>query len=66
MAKHPRMLEAIEKAKIAAASTRGMYPYTVAANVFKADGSALEAPVADEAVEEEADAGEDDGDETVG
>ena len=64
MAKHPRMLEAIEKAKIAAASTRGMYPITAASKVFKEDGSALE-EVAVESPEQEEPA-EDDGDETVG
>lgn len=63
MAKHPRMLEAIEKAKAAAASTRGMYPFTTATNVFKTDGSALEAPTTEENVEEPA---EEDGEETVG
>ena len=63
MAKHPRMLEAIEKATVAAASTRGMYPYTVATNVFKTDGTAIEAPATEENVEEPA---EDDGEETVG
>lgn len=42
MAKHPRMLEAIENAKVAAVSNRGMYPYTVATNVFKQDGTPLE------------------------
>ena len=45
MPKHPRMLEAIENAKIGAMSTRGMYPYTTAANVFKQDGTPLEETV---------------------
>ena len=40
--KHPRMLEAIENAKQAAISNRGMYPYTTATNVFKKDGTTLE------------------------
>ena len=42
MDKHPRMKEAIENAKVAAVSNRGMYPYTRATNVFKADGTPLE------------------------
>lgn len=42
MDKHPRMKEAIENAKAAAVSNRGMYPYTVATNVFKTDGTPLE------------------------
>ena len=42
MKKHPRMLEAIEKAKVAAVSNRGMYPITMAANVYKQDGTPLE------------------------
>ena len=42
MAKHPRMLEAIENAKKAASSTRGMYPYTPATNVFTKDGAPIE------------------------
>ena len=50
MAKHPRMLEAIENAKVAAVSNRGMYPYTAATNVFKQDGT----PMEERAVEEEA------------
>ena len=56
MAKHPRMIEAIKNAKIAATSNRGMYPYTLATNVFKQDGTPLEEkPVeeAEEATEEE-------------
>lgn len=40
--KHPRMLEAIENAKQAAISNRGMYPYTTATNVFMKDGTTLE------------------------
>ena len=40
--KHPRMMEAIENAKQAAISNRGMYPYTTATNVFKKDGTTLE------------------------
>ena len=40
--KHPRMLEAIENAKQAALSNRGMYPYTTATNVFMKDGTTLE------------------------
>ena len=40
--KHPRMLEAIENAKQAAISNRGMYPYTTTTNVFKKDGTTLE------------------------
>lgn len=52
MAKHPRMLEAIEAAKIAAASNRGMYPYTAATNVFKQDGTPLEERETTEEVEE--------------
>ena len=50
--KHPRMLEAIENAKQAAISNRGMYPYTTATNVFKKDGTTLEPR------DEEADGGE--------
>ena len=42
MEKHPRMVEAIENAKAAALSNRGLYPYTVATNVFKSDGTPLE------------------------
>lgn len=42
MVKHPRMIEAIKMAKVAATSNRGMYPFTVAANVYKQDGTALE------------------------
>ena len=53
MAKHPRMLEAIENAKIAAASTRGMYPITTAANVYKEDGTSLEEKVTEEEAVEE-------------
>ena len=49
--KHPRMLEAIETAKAAAMSTRGMYPYTVATNVFKTDGTPLEERVVEETAE---------------
>ena len=48
MAKHPRMIEAIEKAKIAAVSNRGMYPVTVATNVYKQDGTPLEEKVVEE------------------
>lgn len=40
--KHPRMMEAIENAKQAAISNRGMYPYTTATNVFMKDGTTLE------------------------
>lgn len=40
--KHPRMMEAIENAKQAAISNRGMYPYITATNVFKKDGTTLE------------------------
>lgn len=40
--KHPRMLEAIENAKQAAISNRGIYPYTTATNVFMKDGTTLE------------------------
>lgn len=50
--KHPRMLEAIENAKQAAISNRGMYPYTTATNVFMKDGTTLEPR------EEETDGGE--------
>lgn len=50
MPKHPRMLEAIENAKVAAMSNRGMYPYTAATNVLYTDGTALEEV---EVVEEE-------------
>lgn len=54
MKKHPRMIEAINTAKIAAASNRGMYPYTTAANVFKKDGTTLEEiPDAENTPEEE-------------
>ena len=53
MAKHPRMLEAIENAKIAALSTRGMYPFTTATNVFKQDGAPLEETVVEEETVEE-------------
>ena len=49
MAKHPRMIEAIENAKVAAVSNRGMYPITAATNVYKQDGTPLE----EKAVEEE-------------
>lgn len=49
MKKHPLMLEAIENAKVAAASTRGMYPFTTATHVFKQDGT----PVEEVAVESE-------------
>lgn len=42
MAKHPRMIEAIENAKIAAVSNRGMYPVTTATNVYMQDGTPLE------------------------
>ena len=52
MAKHPRMIEAIENAKIAAVSNRGMYPVTVATNVFKQDGTPIEEKVAEEEVAE--------------
>lgn len=45
MAKHPLLLEAIEKAKKAAYSTRGMYPITTAANVYMQDGTSLEEKV---------------------
>lgn len=41
-AKHPLLLEAIEYAKKAVLSTRGMYPVTVAKNVYKTDGTPLE------------------------
>ena len=41
--KHPRLLEAIENAKRASLINRGMYPYTVATNVFYQDGTRLEA-----------------------
>ena len=52
MKKHPRMLEAIEIAKSAVASNRGMYPLTTAANVYKQDGTPLEEKVAEETSEE--------------
>ena len=52
MAKHPRMIEAIENAKIAAVSNRGMYPVTVATNVYKQDGTPLEEKVVEEKDEE--------------
>ena len=52
MAKHPRMLEAIEAAKKAAECNRGMYPYTLATNVFKTDGTPLEEPVVEDDDEE--------------
>lgn len=42
MDKHPRMVEAIKAAEAAAKSNRGMYPYTLATNVFKQDGSTVE------------------------
>lgn len=48
MAKHPRMIEAIEMAKAAAASNRGMYPITAATNVYKQDGTPLEEKVVKE------------------
>ena len=64
MAKHPRVLEAIEKAKIAAASTRGMYPLTNASKVFKEDGTSLEETAVETPEQEELT--EDEGDETVG
>ena len=51
--KHPRMLEAIEKAKVAAVSNRGMYPYTAATNVFKQDGTPLEEKAVEEDMSEE-------------
>ena len=54
MAKHPRMLEAIEMAKAAAVSNRGMYPVTVATNVYKQDGTPMEEKkVAEEETTEE-------------
>ena len=51
MKKHPRMLEAIENAKIAAVSNRGMYPITAAANVYKQDGTPLEEKMVEEDIE---------------
>ena len=42
MKKHPRLLEAIEKARQAAICNRGMYPFVPTSNVFKQDGSPLE------------------------
>ena len=53
MAKHPLMLEAIENAKAAAVSTRGMYPYTTATNVFYTDGTPLEEVVEEEEIVED-------------
>ena len=41
--KPPRMLEAIENARRASLINRGMYPYTMATNVFYQDGTRLEA-----------------------
>ena len=41
MAKHPLLLEAIKNSKAAVMSTRGMYPYTIANNVFLSDGTTL-------------------------
>ena len=55
MAKHPKLLEAIENAKAAAASTRGMYPYTKAENVFFADGTALETMIDEELEDDDTD-----------
>lgn len=42
MKKHPRMEEAIKASEQAKVSNRGMYPYTLATNVFKKDGSTVE------------------------
>ena len=42
MKKHPKMLEAIKNAKAAAYSTRGMYPVTLATNVYFSDGTTIE------------------------
>ena len=42
MKKHPRMLEAIETAKSASQSNRGMYPFTTTSNVYNQDGTSLE------------------------
>ena len=53
MAKHPRMLEAIENAKKAAVSTRGLYPYTTAASVFASDGNPIEEDVVEATGNEE-------------
>lgn len=62
--KHPRMLEAIENAKVAAVSNRGIYPVTAATNVFYTDGTPLEEPpVVEDTTTEEGteDAGADEG-----
>lgn len=42
-----RLTEALANADEAIASTRGIYPYTAAAHVFKADGTPLEEVVDD-------------------
>ena len=42
MKKHPKMLEAIKNAKAAVYSTRGMYPVTLATNVYFSDGTTVE------------------------
>ena len=44
MSKHPKMLEAIENAKAAVRCTRGMYPVTLATNVYYSDGTPIETP----------------------
>ncbi len=54
MKKHPRMIEAIKNAKAAVRSNRGMYPYTMATNVYKQDGTPLEEkPVVEETTNDE-------------
>lgn len=53
MKKHPLLVEAIEKSKIAATSTRGMYPVTTASNVYTQDGTSLEEKIGkDESINE--------------
>ena len=42
MADTQELIEARANAEAAAVSTRGMYPYTKAAHVFKEDGTTLE------------------------
>lgn len=45
---HPRMKEALDNAKKAAVSNRGIYPYTKATNVYETSGSPLEELPSDE------------------